>query len=313
MLLAAAMLAMSAVPYPAAADSIDKLRAEIEALRRENALLRERDRVAKENAALRDRIARRNASATGESRVANKREPAATEAYATNLPVKAPVYPAPAAYSWTGCYLGAHVGGGWGEQQVEQLLAPPAVLTRPAGLVAGGQIGCDYQINAWVLGIEGQLSWANLKGKSHRVPGPGTQFISTGEIDGLATVTGRVGYAFERVLPYVKAGFAWGDSKYVLDANDGGLAIPALFSGDRGVVGWTVGGGVEVAFLPNLSWKIEYNYIDLRTNAFDIVCSSGTLCGPVGIPIPKDVKQQVQTVLVGVNYRFGLPAVAARY
>ena len=95
-------------------------------------------------------------------------------------------------------------------------------------------------------------------------------------------------------MPYVKGGFAWvHDESHETTINTVNLAAKSA-----GVFGWVVGGGIEVAFRPNWSWKIEYNHIDLGTNAFSFT-QSGFSGG-----VPLDVKQNVDDVLIGINYRF---------
>src|ERR1700712_4995702 len=89
---------------------------------------------------------------------------------------KAPVAVAPI-YSWTGCYVGGNVGGGWDRQSytnVNPQRLPNFDLgsERNSGVVGGGQVGCDYQVGSWVVGAQGMFEAANLRGTNHVVPGP---------------------------------------------------------------------------------------------------------------------------------------------
>src|SRR5215218_6002110 len=89
---------------------------------------------------------------------------------AADLPAKAPVYKAAVAaplFTWTGCYLGANVGGGWARKRIVDQEPEPELIGvdgdrhNSSGVVGGGQIGCDYQMNNWVFGIQGMFDAAN--------------------------------------------------------------------------------------------------------------------------------------------------------
>jgi outer membrane immunogenic protein len=95
-----------------------------------------------------------------------------------------------------------------------------------------------------VVGLEGDADWANIKGSG--------VFAET-KNDFLATIRGRVGYSFDRFMPYVTGGLAVGNVK----------ASDAFFSKDETNAGWTVGAGVEFAFAPQWTAKVEYLYVDL--------------------------------------------------
>ena len=91
------------------------------------------------------------------------------------IPVKAPVAAPIPHFSWTGCYVGAHVGGGWGQKDfADDFFTPASGLTNASspqantsGWLGGGQVGCDYQFATnWVVGVEGAGSWADIKGSS---------------------------------------------------------------------------------------------------------------------------------------------------
>src|SRR5262245_28424338 len=94
-------------------------------------------------------------------------------AIAADLSVKAPIKPPPPVLSWTGCFIGANVGGGWADKDYfDPLAAPPENNLsghRASGAIGGGQVGCDYQFGRWVVGVEGAGEAANLKG-SHLSP-----------------------------------------------------------------------------------------------------------------------------------------------
>jgi outer membrane immunogenic protein len=180
---------------------------------------------------------------------------------------------APGAFSWTGFYVGLNAGYGFsGSFSNDANLG----LGSGDGFTGGLQAGYNYQFNQFdplVVGIEGEVDYANI-------------FASAGDARGdlnwRASITPRIGYAFDRLMPYVKGGAAFGDVK-----------IDTGFGSDTNVLwGWTAGLGVEYAFTDNLSVRAEYNYTDLGRDTF--TDNLGSLrAGYKG----SDVK-------VGVNYRF---------
>jgi outer membrane immunogenic protein len=166
-----------------------------------------------------------------------------------------------------------------------------------SGFIAGGQIGFNWQVANWVLGIEGQASWSNADGEHEFSP-----FALRTEVEWLSTVAGRLGYAFDRVLVYAKGGAAFVHDKHratFIELTPSGFPS---FSGDKTRSGWIVGGGVEVAVGGNWSVKAEYNYMDFGKERVTLG------------PLIFDIDQQIQVVKFGVNYRFGAAApVVARY
>jgi opacity protein-like surface antigen len=101
-------------------------------------------------------------------------------ALAADMPLKAPP-PFAVRFTWTGCYLGAHLGGGFAHKDVTDPVelvqdsflgvgSTAGVTTTslsPSGAVIGGQIGCDYQFApSWVVGIEGSASGSTLDGST---------------------------------------------------------------------------------------------------------------------------------------------------
>ena len=133
-------------------------------------------------------------------------------AAAADLPVApAPYYKAPVyapAYNWSGFYLGINGGGGWGRST----WTTTGPFDTSGGLV-GGTLGYNYQVNQVVLGVEGDIDWANINGSTNTgctaVGGTG---CATGD-NWLSTVRGRLGYAADRFMPYITGGAAFGDIK----------------------------------------------------------------------------------------------------
>ena len=192
---------------------------------------------------------------------------------------KAPVY-APA-YNWSGFYLGINGGGGWGGSS----WTTTGSFDTSGGLV-GGTIGYNYQINQVVLGVEGDVDWADISGTITSAGCPSTTGTCKTSDAWLSTVRGRLGYAADRFMPYVTGGAAFGD----INATGPGLA-----GTDTTNAGWTAGGGIEFALAGHWTAKAEYLYVDLGR------VSCGIACG--GTPT-QDVSWHSNIGRVGINYRF---------
>jgi len=236
-------------------------------------------------------------------------------AFAADLPpgtmvTKAPV--AALAYRWTGCYLGANVGGGSDRAAFFDASLPNPSgadhgTARATGVLGGGQIGCDYQAGTWVLGVQGMVEAVNLNGTNHFVPGPGDpQFQNILDMrartSSLATATARLGYAIQpQVLIYVKGGGAWMRSS--IDYMITGMGMTFPFTGSDTRTGWTAGGGVEFLIAPNWSVFAEYNYMDFGSKTLTLAGYGGT----AGATAPIAVNHRIDAAIFGVNYRFGSP------
>ncbi len=224
---------------------------------------------------------------------------------AADMPVKAPVYKAPPvyAYSWTGCYIGGHVGGLWARKNWTLAFPdPPLPLgSHDANSWLGGlQAGCDYQFaGGFVIGIQGDYAWTDATGSNADPIVDGT--TNRTRIRSLATVTGRIGYAWDRFLGYVKGGGAWERDRY--DRFVLGTGVPFDSASEtRG--GWTVGVGGEYAFTNYLSGFVEYNYYDFGTRTLTFVLPAGLFSDNI------DIRERKSVVRAGLNFRWGGPVVA---
>jgi outer membrane immunogenic protein len=229
----------------------------------------------------------------------------ATAAFAADLPpnVPAKMPAAPAQFSWTGCYIGGHLGGAF--RGLTKTNDPTDSTTHnSAGLVGGAQIGCDYQFApAWVLGIEGQAAWTSLKSSiAGSVTNPVTgvavpaQFTATNDF--LASATGRLGYSVfdRRLLYYLKGGAAWTSEKVdVAFTTPQGLAVDPNSSAT--VTGWTAGFGLEWAFAPSWSATLESDYYGFGGRSL-------RLTDPNASVTVSSFKDEILTVTAGLNYRF---------
>ncbi|KAA5599596.1 porin family protein [Blastochloris sulfoviridis] len=194
--------------------------------------------------------------------------------------------PAAAAYafSWTGFYVGGHLGYGWGSNDwTAPSWAPGSVSTDFDGFVGGGQLGFNYQMGNIVLGLQGDLSGANLEGKVFDIDGDWLENKATW----IAALTARLGFTADRALFYIKGGAAW------TDVDSTAVVGNTVYSKSETRDGWTLGAGVEYAFAPNWTTFVEYDYYDFgnKNTIFD-----GDLY---------KVDTDVSVVKVGVNYRFG--------
>ena len=159
-------------------------------------------------------------------------------------PVAAPIY-MPPAFTWTGFYIGANAGYGFGNVNANGF----GNVGDLDGFVGGGQIGYNYQMGQFVLGLEADLQGADLSSGNNL----GLLNVKT---DYFGTVRARVGVAFDRFMPYITGGWAYGNVK---------TSIPGIgFSSDRSHTGgYAVGGGLEYAFTNNIIAGVEYLYVDL--------------------------------------------------
>jgi outer membrane immunogenic protein len=235
-------------------------------------------------------------------------------ASAADLPVKALLSPAPV-YTWTGFYVGAHVGAGWGTTEstlTSATAGPPVVapaVTIPlnfpfsqnsrSGFLGGGQVGYNYQSGWVVFGVQGDIAALDVKGTT-----PCIVILScTSKSDWLATVSGRIGgVVADRTLLYVKGGGAWLDTTHSvnLPGIGGGLNNGRqLTSVTSTAWGWLLGMGVEYMFTRNWSGFLEYNYID-----FDTKNERFTFATIPGLAINADLKNKLSIAKAGVNYRF---------
>jgi outer membrane immunogenic protein len=205
----------------------------------------------------------------------------ATAALAADFPTKAPAYIAPF-FSWSGFYVGANGGYGWGNAS----FSDPVLgnfADKATGWLGGGTIGYNYQLGSWVLGLEGDVDYSTIKASDTTICGGAGCEVRN---DWLGTARGRIGYAgWGNWLPYITGGAAYGDIKFT---------NPFGASESQNKLGWTLGAGVEYAFLGAWSVKAEYLYVKLGS----MTCSPAT-CGP-----SSTVTMPLNIARLGVNYRF---------
>jgi outer membrane immunogenic protein len=175
----------------------------------------------------------------------------ASSAFAADLPRRntapaAPVVQSLPTFVWTGFYAGVNAGYGFGN--ITGSAGPN--FKDPSGFLGGAQIGYNYQVGSMVYGLETDLAYADIRAKNNATGVAG----SKNTLGYIGTVRGRVGVAFDRFLPYLTGGFAYGGSS---------ITVPGLGKSTPVHYGWTLGGGMEYAITNNLTAKVEALYVDL--------------------------------------------------
>jgi outer membrane immunogenic protein len=219
-------------------------------------------------------------------------------ASAADLPsrTRAPVYVAPPVFTWTGFYVGAVAGYGFGTQKSTSIFVPGTVSVRTDGVVGGVTAGYNYQVASFVFGLEADIMGSVQKGSGSALdPLALLPSVPAGKLEWMGTVRGRVGYAIDKLLIYGTGGLAVGGVKGTL------TNVTSTLGGDNRSAsgtqyGWVIGAGLEYAITSNISAKLEYLYADLGKKSY-------TMVGPNrDITFSTAVKSQV--VRAGLNYRF---------
>jgi outer membrane immunogenic protein len=216
---------------------------------------------------------------------------ATAAAQAADMPPRPPAFykaePAAQTFDWTGFYLGLNGGYAFGRSSwSDPAVGADSGRFNTSGAVLGGQIGYNWQTGPVVLGLETDMDWLNGKGSSAggvcATDGAGACQTSQ---TWLGTTRARVGYAFDRWLPYVTGGVAYGDIR---------AAQPTGTSSST-KTGWAAGAGVEYGINRNWSAKAEFLHVDLGTATF-MGAASGT--PTLSVPVKDDLAR------VGLNYRW---------
>jgi len=225
--------------------------------------------------------------------------------------------PPPPPFSWTGFYIGGNLGVAWtdGDLCCDDF-GNNISLSQHAVFTGGGQVGANYQWNWLVLGIEADFDWlANNNNSSRALSFGGDAFQLSANDRWITTLTGRVGYAFNwggaygwgpsgvggPWLIYGKGGWGWaGVNKITLtDVTTGGSIDFSNSNSNNGPVG---GVGIEWAFAPNWTAKVEYQELFLNNKDFTVpVGFDGGIIDGRGF---STFNRTVQTVTVGINYLF---------
>jgi outer membrane immunogenic protein len=230
-------------------------------------------------------------------------------ASAADLGVRAAPPPAPVviAPTWTGFYIGGNVGAGWAKNDTSVSGTVPAAVLGTAlpfslpltsqtmsGFIGGLQGGYNYQIGTFVIGVEADGDWGNVNGTA-----PCLVVIScTSKINSMWDVGGRAGVVADKALIYIKGGGAWASTNFTGAVAVAGLNGSTSLSTNRS--GAFLGTGIEYAFMPNWTAKVEYDYYDFGTKTV----STSVAAAGVVLPLSATSKLTEQTVKFGVNYKF---------
>jgi len=214
---------------------------------------------------------------------------------------------APKYFTWTGGYVGLQIGGAW-QQDADAAISPlfPIATGIPglpgyvqasgsaSGVVAGGHIGYNQQFEKLVVGVEGDFEGQYL----HYVDftyGAGFGPYKIIDYNNFrASTRVRLGYAFDHVLLYATGGAAFSG----FESQHNFLFAGLYDSSDFNPVGWTVGAGVEWAFMGGLSARLEYRYTDFGSTTI-----SSSAPG-----VSYRVTASDNSVRAGLSYRFWAPS-----
>ena len=224
--------------------------------------------------------------------------PVAPAAY---IPV-APPYP----YNWSGFYIGGNLGAGFSNSDsATDTFGSTFGTTATSSFLGGGQVGVNYEFwSFFVIGAEAMFDWLpnsqNTVNVTNSTITPGTTNTATVTLNNrwVTMATGKLGYAWDRLLVYGKGGGAWvGTSSPGLTVNN----VPASFTstGNNNSFGATVGLGVEWAFADNWSARAEWDAILLQNQSFTV---SGTAFGTDTITVNN---RSINLFTAALNYKFG--------
>lgn len=212
-----------------------------------------------------------------------------------------PVYkaPPPAAavvFSWTGFYLGGHIG--WSQIRDTQNMSSPTFAVsfsnNASGVQGGVHGGYNWQVNQFVLGLEADFD-GNSINKTFPLPAPLGGETNTDQLRWQGSLRGRGGIAVDRTLLYVTGGWAYG--RFSDTYNAPGTVFNQTVGSNRD--GWTAGGGVEYAFTNNIIGRIEYRYTDWGSHTNNL----NVFLAPPGTSVDHVTENNVN---VGLSYKFGM-------
>ena len=179
---------------------------------------------------------------------------AADLAPATTLEVPSSM---PAAPNWSGLYVGVHGGYGWADVTHTDTFAPPDTVNYDVdGGLFGGQIGYNIQFGHAVFGIEGDIAWSGVDGST-----AGPPIAASFDMDVIATIRGRFGWAFDSFLLFGSIGAAWAD----VTTTQGGFG-----SDSDNHTGIVLGAGGAWRATDNFSFRAEYLYGNFGEESYDI-------------------------------------------
>jgi outer membrane immunogenic protein len=203
-----------------------------------------------------------------------------------SMPVAAP------SWSWTGCYVGGHAGGVGGVTNF-------GGQTWGAGGAVGGQVGCNYQIDHFVIGVESEGFWSNVEADNNASAG-GFGTTNTTKNPWTFDVAARAGLAYDRFFIYDKTGIAFGRFQYATNTGPGPFATST--TGNVTSTGIIQGLGLEYMITPWLSAKAEFDVMLYSSANVNFTCAPAALCGVV---TNSSTQPQLEGIgKIGFNYKF---------
>lgn len=228
-----------------------------------------------------------------------------------------PLVSAQPAYEWSGFYVGANAGYGWGDLDVRDasatntdpgsFLLPVGTFAGPNqsnsfdGVIGGAQIGYNAQFGNIVAGVEADLQGSSQDASdSYLGSAIGPSYDNSADLSWFGTVRGRLGYAFDNVLVYGTGGLAVGRVK--IKAETASLApLPpqsASATEHETLTGFTLGAGTEIG-IGNTGWSVKAEYLYVNFGKETVHLDFGD-----GLDATSKVDLDMHIVRAGVNYRF---------
>ncbi len=204
---------------------------------------------------------------------------------------KAPVM-APAPWSWAGFYVGGNVGFARARTEMD---SPNYILSSAnstqSGVIGGLQAGYNWQLNNFVVGLEGDISLGSLR-RSTAITNAAPGDSINASVDALGTVRGRVGLAFDRILVYGTGGVAFASLK----SEYAGPVFPFTATASSTATGWAYGGGIEYALMGHWTAKAEYLHVGFPSRSVTETTST--------FGYTFNFKDSIDIGRVGINYKF---------
>jgi outer membrane immunogenic protein len=215
-------------------------------------------------------------------------------------------------YDWTGVYVGAFGGGGFGNHNVNNSTgaAVPfadfsANYTSQGGL-AGGEVGYNWQSGNYIVGVEADGFWSGIRGNDasqfNNGAFPGVTAVDADSLRWGGTLRARGGFTVDRWLMFFTGGYAFGSLQHT-NTPPGGVVDHFNVQGN----GLTAGGGIAYAITNNLSAKVEYRYYNF--NGYNRPGSTTTGLTVNG-QTPYTTESTYSVVTIGLDFKFGGPVVA---
>ena len=180
-------------------------------------------------------------------------------------------------YNWSGIYFGGHAGGAVAEWRWTVAATGEPIKHNDAGFAGGAQVGLQKQWDWIVVGAEVSYTWTDLASTKPSVFVPGASLTS--HASDLLLVTGRLGFAWQHILAYVKGGYANADVSFTRSG------VTASKRSDGSVAGL----GLEFGVTPNITIGAEYDWVKLNGSANGVI----------------DTSIDVQTLTGRLNFKFG--------